>query len=239
MHRHTQTDTQADSKAWDRIQAVAQGVVPLTDPIAEPGRLYIANRGLGGTLADLPDPAVFGFHSGLEYRDDNRRLVGVFPGVVGRVQRLDGATVCLHRTYLATDGRKADVPGSAKKMMPPIYQGATQGSAIRLFPARDVIGVTEGLETAFAVRLGTKMPVWATGTAGGMAVLQLPIEIRTVNIWADKDRSGTGQRAAESLAQRLVKEGRIVRIMTPPGAIPDGSKSLDWLDVWNSQRGQS
>ncbi|MBF0400649.1 MAG: toprim domain-containing protein, partial [Magnetococcales bacterium] len=234
MHRHTQTDTQADSKALDRMQAVAQGVVSMNHPTA---RSYLINRGMEAILNDLPDPAVIGFHPKLAYWYEGQ-LLGNFPANVAKIQNLAGATVALHRTYLSENGTKADVP-EPKKITTPICQGATRGAAVRLYHAEDTLSVAEGIETSFAVRLGTGEPVWSTINAGGMAALQLPIKIRTVNIWADKDRSGTGQRAAESLAQRLVKEGRIVRIVTPSGAIPDGSKSLDWLDVWNSQRGQS
>ena len=209
----------------------------MSDQIAKPYRQYLENRGLGAILNDLPDPATIGFHPGLEYWLD-RQLVGVFPAQVARVQNLDGATVSLHRTYLAPGGQKANVP-EPKKLMPPVYRGATQGAAIRLYPAMETLSVAEGLETALAVRLGTGQPVWATGTANGMATLQLPSEIRIVNVWADLDLSGTGQRSAATLAQRLAREGRIVRILTPPGAIPDGAKSLDWLDIWNRERGLS
>ena len=223
-------------KAWERIQAVAQGVVPLDHPTAGPFRLYMGHRGLAAIMTDMPDPTALGFHPGLEYWQD-RHLVGVFPAMVARVQRLAENTVTLHRTYLSPDGTKANV-SEPKKIMTPIYQGATMGGAIRLYQAGDILGVAEGIENALAVRLATGMPVWATGTAGGMESLLLPTEIRTVHVWADLDRSGTGQRAAESLAQRMTLEGRTVRIHTPQGAILDGSKGIDWLDVWNAERGQ-
>ena len=225
-----------DHKAWERIQTIAQGVVLLDHPTARPFRLYMGHRGLAAIMTDLPGPRELGFHAGLEYRDDNRQLVGRFPGFVGRVQRLDGTTVCLHRTYLSPDGHKADVL-EPKKLMVPVHRGATQGAAIRLYPAVDTLSIAEGLETCLAVRVGTGEPVWSSISAGGMAALQLPATIRNVNVWADLDRSGIGQRAAESLAHRLVREGRTVRILTPPGPIPDGAKSIDWLDILNSDRG--
>ena len=230
-----QTTPPHNQKAWDRIQAVAQGVVPLDDLTAGPFRLYMGHRGLAAIMTDLPGPTVLGFHPGLSYWHDSQSA-GAFPAMVARVQNLDKATVCLHRTYLSSDGHKANVP-EAKKLMVPVHRGATQGAAIRLYSAVDTLSIAEGLETCLAVRLGTGDPVWSTISAGGMEALQLPATIRNVNIWADLDRSGIGQRAAESLAHRLVREGRTVCILTPPGAIPDGAKSIDWLDILNSERG--
>jgi hypothetical protein len=229
------TLSQDAEQVWGRFKAIAQRVVALDHPIAETARRYLFNRGLVDIMRDLPDPAVFGFHPDLDYRY-KQNVVMVFPGLVARVQASNGQTVCLHRTYLSEDGSKASVP-EAKKLTSPIYQGAVSGAAIRLYPAGEVLSIAEGVETSFAVRLGTLQPVWSTISSGGMETLQLPTEIRTVNIWCDLDRSGAGQRAAESLARRLSLEGRVVRIMTPPGEIPDNAKSVDWLDILNKERG--
>ena len=229
--------TTANPKTWKRIQSVAQGVVQLDHPTAEPIRRYLINRGLADILNDLPDPAVLGSHPALEYWQD-RQLIGMFPAQMARVQAPNGATATMHRTYLTDDGHKAPVT-DPKKIMTPIYQGATQGAAIRLYQADDILGVAEGVETALAVRLATRMPVWAAVTAGGLEHLLLPNSIRTVHVWADLDRSGTGQKSAEVLAKRLTMEGRTVFIHCPPGPIPDGAKGVDWLDIWSSERCQS
>ena len=228
------TRSQDAEQVWRRLKAIAQRVVSLDHPIAEIARRYLLNRGLVDIMRDLPDPAVFGFHPDLDYRH-KQNVVMVFPGLVARVQASNGRTVCLHRTYLSEEGTKANVP-EPKKLTSPIYQGAVSGAAIRLYPAGETLSIAEGVETCFAVRLGTGQPVWSTITAGGMETLQLPAEIRTVNIWRDFDRSGAGQRAAESLARRLTLEGRVVRIMTPPGPIQNGCKGLDWLDIWNREQ---
>ncbi|MBF0401220.1 MAG: toprim domain-containing protein [Magnetococcales bacterium] len=228
------TWSQDTEQVWRRLKAIAQRVVPLDHPTAETARRYLFNRGLVDIMRDLPDPAVFGFHPDLDYRY-KQNVVMVFPGLVARVQSSNDQTVCLHRTYLSEEGTKASVP-EVKKLTSPIYQGAVSGAAIRLYPAGEVLSIAEGIESCFAVRLGTLQPVWSTISAGGMETLQLPTEIRTVNIWCDLDRSGAGQRAAESLARRLTLEGRVVRIMTPPGPIQNECKGLDWLDIWNRER---
>ncbi|MEO5364637.1 MAG: toprim domain-containing protein [Magnetococcus sp. DMHC-8] len=225
--------------AFDKLLAVAQGLVSLNHPTAGPARNYFENRGLVAIMDDLPDPAVIGFHPSLPYWHEGR-LVGFFPVLVARIQALSGGTVTLHRTFLTADGCKADVPGSVKKIMSPVLGGATQGAAIRLFrPTGSTLHIAEGIEKCFAVRLAMKLAAWSSITAGGMAAMRLPDQIRNVKIWADLDRSGVGQRAAESLAKRLAGEGRTVHVLTPPGQIPDGAKSLDWLDIWNHERGVS
>ena len=50
-------------------------------------------------------------------------------------------------------------------------------------------------------------------------------------IWADLDRSLTGQSKAMALAARLADSGLEVAIATPSGLIAKGSKGIDWNDV--------
>jgi putative DNA primase/helicase len=128
----------------------------------------------------------------------------------------------LHRTYLTPDGHKAPVP-TPKKLMSPALPGATRGAAIRLLPAGATLAVSEGIETALAVHLGTGLPVWATICAQGMAALVVPDTVRLVVIGADHDAPGL--QAAKALARRMLAEGRRVKIVTPdtPGA--------DWADT--------
>ena len=228
------TRSQDAEQVWRRLKAIAQRVVALDHPTAETARRYLFNRGLADIMRDMPDPTVFGFHPDLDYQH-KQNVVMVFPGLVARVQASNGQTVCLHRTYLSEEGFKANAP-EPKKLTSSVYQGAVSGAAIRLYPAGETLSIAEGIETCLAVRLGTGQPVWSTITAGGMETLQLPDKIRTVNIWCDLDRSGAGQKAAESLASRLTLEGRVVRIMIPPGPIQNGCKGLDWLDIWNLER---
>jgi putative DNA primase/helicase len=225
-----------DQKAWARMQAIAMAIAPWADPAAAPARNYLEWRGLAGVMEDLPDPATVGFHPDLPYWHEGRH-VGRYPAIVARVQRIDGATMGLHCTYLSDDGAKAEVP-EVKKLTPALWRGAYVGAAARLYQVDgDALHLTEGIETAFAVRLGSGGPVWACLTAGALEAVQLPRDVRDVYIWEDLDVSGTGQKAAHALADRLTDEGRSVRVMLPPGAIPEGAKGLDWLDVW-MQRGR-
>jgi putative DNA primase/helicase len=111
---------------------------------------------------------------------------------------------------------------AVKKLMPTAIPGATRGGAIRLYPPSETLAVTEGIETALAVRLATGLPVWSTICAGGMERLIVPAEVRLVVICADHDTAGLD--AALALARRLLAARRRVKILTPdiPGA--------DWAD---------
>lgn len=57
-------------------------------------------------------------------------------------------------------------------------------------------------------------------------------QIRTVLVFADKDKSGAGQLSADRIARRLRNEGRKVKIVLPSMAIPQGIKGVDFLDQY-------
>ena len=106
--------------------------------------------------------------------------------------------------------------------MSPVVPRATNGGAIRLYAPDETLAVTEGIETALAVRCATGLPVWATSSAGGMARLIIPPAVRLVVICADHDPQGI--KAARELARRLLREQRRVKML-----IPDTPGS-DWAD---------
>jgi len=107
--------------------------------------------------------------------------------------------------------------------MSPAVPRATNGGAIRLYAPDETLAVTEGIETALAVRVATGLPLWATYSAGGMARLIVPPDVRLVIICADHDPAGLD--AARTLARRLLTEQRRVKMLIPdrPGA--------DWADL--------
>lgn len=194
---------------------------------------YLESRGI-----PLPTPPLtLRLHPGLEYWHwpegaKRSQLVGVYPAMLARVQHLEHGLVALHRTYLEVDGNrviKARVP-SPKKLTKPVYEGAVNGGAIRLWlrTPTGCLALAEGIETAVAVYLATQHPVWACVSAGGLEAVQIPKEIREILIAADNDNAGL--EAAHNLAHRLALTGARVRVATPPKA---GS---DWLDVWQAER---
>lgn len=185
----------------------------------DPVIAYLRQRGIAIQLADFP--AVLRYHPRLVYRHgDGHRTY--HPAMLARVDDPSGRAVTLHRTYLTLDGHKAEV-SSPKKLMSPATPGTTRGGAIRLYTAGETLAITEGIETALAVRLATDLPVWASICAGGMERLIVSAEVRLVVICADNDPAGLD--AARTLARRLLVEQCRVKILTPdtPGA--------DWADL--------
>jgi len=215
----------------EALNRVWQQSLDPTDRRATPLRAYLSRRGLSGTELDS---RVVRFHPALGYwkkNDHNEiELAGRFPAMVALVTDAYGAPVTVHRTYLTPDGRKAPVPAPKKLMGYPGHR--LIGGAIRLFAPGPVLGVAEGIETALAVHLRTGMPVWSAVSANLLERLEPPAQTSLVVVWADRDRSGTGEAAAIRLRERLLRREISVAVHLPPGTIPAGAKGVDWADVW-------
>lgn len=204
----------------------------LSNPQAEPARLYLARRGLS-----LKVPDTLRFHPELGYYADNR-LVAHYPALIAQLTGQGGEAVTIHRTYLTPDGRKAPVDAPKKLMRHPVARQLT-GGAVRLVPIGRRLAVTEGIETALAVIEATGLPAWATGNAYLLETFMPPPGVEQVLVFADKDRpskqhpSGHGQEAARTLVTRLWGMGIRAGAIAPAIDIPDGRKGVDWLDVFD------
>jgi putative DNA primase/helicase len=214
-----------NERALAALQRVWRESLPGEHPDADPLRRYLSHRGLG----QIAIPSGIRFHPRLAYHHEGER-VGEFPAMLAHVLAPDGQSVTIHRTYLTAEGRKAAPVWKgehleAKKLMPAVVEGASMGGSIRLYEAGPVLAVAEGIETALSVHLDTGLPTWAAVSAGGLSRLVVPDFVREVVIAADRDTSGTGQRAALRLAMRLIGEGRQARVAFPPR---EGS---DWNDL--------
>jgi len=162
----------------------------------------------------VPSSNAIKMHRSLRYYDDGQ-LIGEFPAMVGLVTNSHGKKVSLHVTYLNKDGSgKADVR-SPKKLVAPT---GSPDARIELYPVNGVVlGVAEGIETAIAAHKLYDIPVWATINANGMREFIPPPNVKYVWVFADKDRSYTGQAAAYHLAMKLTKSGYKVRVIIPKG----------------------
>ena len=120
-----------------------------------------------------------------------------------------------------------------KKKWNPIRPNATNGAAIRLGPPAKTIAITEGVETAMAVRYVTKLSTWTTGDTNGMKNFEIPDEVKNVLIWADNDKNDAGINAAKALHKKLMRKGIIPTILLPE--CEDSRRSKDWLDVLNEE----
>lgn len=151
------------------------------------------------------------------------------PAMVGVFVAPDCTRVCIHRTYLDPGGSgKADIE-PAKKFSRVLYPGALRGAAIRLRAPATILGVAEGIETAEAAFQATGTPVWAIGSSTVMPYFVPPRVARQVDIWADNDRNGVGQKSAATLALNLFDAGIAVRVLIPP------HPGIDWLDILNQE----
>lgn len=176
------------------------------------------SRYLRRRIGDVAIPARIRFHPSLPYQHDDGRITK-HPAMLARVQRADEKGVALHRTYLTTNGSKADV-SSPKK----ILGSLPPASAVRLFEVSECLGVAEGIETALAAFVRFGVPTWAAISAGGLEKWLPPVGVKRVIVFGDNDLSGTGQVAAWALAKKLIASGveAEVRIPEQPGT--------DWAD---------
>jgi putative DNA primase/helicase len=207
-----------DKAQREKLERLWKAAKPLTGK--DTASSYLAARGV--SLETYP--TMLRFLPYLEYWDKDV-LLSLFPALIARVDHPHYGLVALHRTYLHNDGkRKAELEPS-RKLTRPIFEGATRGAAIRLFEATERLAVSEGIETALAVYKATRWPVWSCVSAVGLEHVIIPEAVREVIICADHDRAGKG--AANSLARRLLREGKHVRVAVPP------LEGMDWLDVLN------
>jgi putative DNA primase/helicase len=199
-----------------RIAQIQAQCVPLV--AGDPVTLYLKGRGFRGVW---PLPQVLRLHRGLTYWEGSRE-VGVFPAMVAAVTAPDGRVVALHRTYLTRAGRKAEVP-TVKKLTG--TAGPLAGACIALHkPARGVLGIAEGIETALAAWCASGVPTVAAYCAGNLAAWHWPGNVQRLVIFADADKAG--REAADTLRARALQGGLRAEVLTPS---TDGA---DWCDVW-------
>ena len=206
------TNAQRNNQMWAETVAVTEG-----DPVA----LYLRNRGLAG-----PVPECLRLHRRAIYWGEGER--STHPAMIAPLIGPDGRLLALHRTYLTSGGKKANV-ATVKKVTSAV--GPLIGACIPLFQPKDgVIGVAEGIETATAANLASGVPTVAAYSASTLAGYVWPLELRCLVIFADADSAGAD--AAEKLRQRARAAGLAVLVKTP--STPDD----DWCDVW-ARRGSA
>lgn len=176
---------------------------------------YLASRGLEVAPGLL-------WATGVDYRDDGK-VVGQYAAMLAPITR-KGEWQTFHVTYLSR-GRKASVP-SPRKVLP---GGPISGGGVALYPAADIMGVAEGIETAIAAKMLFDCPTHAAISATGMAKWDAPDEAKEVHIFADNDANFAGIAAAWALAHRLKLRGVEPVVHLPPAL-------GDWNDVLLAQR---
>lgn len=222
-------------KAYGKIRDAWTNSLPLR---GTPAEKYLAQRGIWKQNM----PPSLRAHAGLKYWDkEAKKLTGPYPCLIAPIKDKDGRIISLHRIFLTEEGGKANV-AEPKKMM--TLAGDVRGAAIKLFPAADVLGVAEGIETALAAYAISRMPMWSCVSSTLLTLVDIPASVRKVVIWADLDRKPApnpatpraklqpaGQSAALTLAKRLRAEGREVEICVPNVPTPVGVDSVAFLEA--------
>lgn len=193
-------------RVWSETEAVHKG-----DPVWK----YL-NRRLGLDVV----PASLRYHPALAYKHDDGEI-SHHPAMVAAVTYPDGRGATLHRTYLAGDGRKANVT-AVKKLMP---GKPLQTACIKLGGYSDALGIAEGIETALAASMRFGVPVWSCVSSGLMEQWEPPAGIKRVIVFGDNDPKFAGQAAAYRIAHRLAVKNISVEVF-----IPENSGE-DWADV--------
>jgi replicative DNA helicase len=227
-HHHSSERSGKAGKTFNWKQ-IWENAVPVNDESANPIRRYLNNRGL------RPEnlPPSLRCHPGLEYWEQNAEgawiKIGEYPALIALVNDEAGNPVGILRIYLSAEGTKASVSNLKKAL------GSISGGGILLGERGKIMHVAEGVETSLAVRQSINQSVTSTVSAPGMQALKIPSFSKELHIWSDKDPNEAGMNAALELAKRVAKEGVKVFIHIPPGPIPEGQKSLDWLDILNAK----
>jgi putative DNA primase/helicase len=168
------------------------------------------------------------------------------PSMVAPVTGVGGEVVGLHLTHLERSGklwRKAemDTPKRCR-----LIGETISGGAVRLGDPCELLGLTEGIETALAVHEDFGVRCWAALGTSGITGWQPPEGVRRVVVFADHDASHAGQLAAYRLASRLEGEGTPCIVLLPdaPGDFLDSHnrapvpRAVDWMEIlWERRKG--
>ena len=160
-----------------------------------------------------------------------------YPAMVVPVKSPRGQIVGAHRTYLIENelGHVGKIDHEHDKMLTGSFEDAYIGSRIELGgPAGDAIGIAEGIETALAVN-AMYAHCWSVLNTAGMQSFIPPEGVKTVYVFADNDKSKSGQFAAYKCKERLTELGFEVKCYLPRPNSTDGNfegKSFDWLDYY-------
>ncbi len=195
-----------DKIAWAR--KVWSECRPAADTLVE---TYLQSRNIKSTRLPLGMPPTIRFHPSLRHTDAEIS----FPVMVAAVQNGQGRLTGIHRTFLRPDGKGKALVAGPKKMA-----GIVWGGAIRLCPASFTLGIAEGIETALSVTLAAELPVWAAGSLGNMAALDLPPVVKDLVLCVDADGDQDALAGTIKKAKLFhAAHGRRVRVAQPPGGM--------------------
>lgn len=192
---HHPPRTPAPSGSSEAARRLWRMTQPLIGNIAE---AYLRGRG----ITDLRQTANLRFHPNCYWRPEDAGPTQAWPAMIAAVTDHDGRTTGVHRTWLAPDGSgKAPVDPPRKAM------GDLLGHAVRFGDAQDVMAAGEGIETILSLRQALHtMPMVSALSAGHLAAILFPPQLRRLYIVRDNDPAG------DSARDRLVDRAQEVGI---------------------------
>jgi hypothetical protein len=166
---------------------------------------YLRGRG----ITNLRDTGALRFHPNCYHRGEGEDQTETWPAMIAAVTDLKGKVTGLHRTWLARDGGgKAPVDTQRKAM------GELLGHAVRFGGTTEVMAAGEGIETVLSLRQALpKMPMVAALSAGHLAAIHFPADLRRLYIVRDNDPAGDGAR--DSLIARTHEAGIEALTLSP------------------------
>jgi hypothetical protein len=209
--------TPANQNDYNPAASIRRIVAGLTPILGSPGERYLRDtRGIDTTaIADLLQRTdAIGWNPSVYFNEPGHPLHGQKLGcIVGIMTNPATAqpTGAISRTYIDKDLNKI---GKAKTL-------GEGGGVVRLSRDEDTLEglfLAEGLETALAAAAHTMLaarPIWSTGSDAAMRTFPVLAGIGCLNIIADNDAKGAGERAARDAAERWLDAGREVRIIRP------------------------
>jgi len=185
---------QADTATTTKALSVWHAAVGVANT---PVETYLAARGC------LPAPAI-SLTGVLRFHPKCPMGGQKVPAMVSLMRdALTGEPTGIHRTALADDG-------SAKRVMPngmpaKMMFGRAKGAVAMLNNSASVMGIAEGIETAFSAQKLFEIPVWACMSAQGIAGFPAIHGLDHLIVFADHDKAGIV--AAQTCAARMVSAG--------------------------------
>ncbi|RDD62630.1 DUF7146 domain-containing protein [Ferruginivarius sediminum] len=193
-----------NSEAARRIWREAE---PAPDTLVQS---YLEARGIR-----LNPPPSLRFAPALRYPFSGIEL----PAMVAAIQGPDRKLTGVHRTFLRVDGT-----GKANVQQPKLSLGPQGKGAIRLARAGEVLGLAEGIEDALSAMQMFGIPCWCAISAGRLAKVALPDEVRHVHIFADHGEPGI--KAAHEAVEAYTRQRRKVTLRLPPDGFADWNEVL-------------
>jgi putative DNA primase/helicase len=153
-----------------------------------------------------------------------------WPALIARVLSADGKRALqLQCVLLTPEGRKA--PLEEAKIT--TRGDFPMGGAVRLTPAAEEMGISEGVETALSCAKLFGIPTWAALDAHHLEHWEPPPECKLLHIYSDNDGPPyfTGETSAWVLRRRIARGQKVKVILHTPDEV-----KTDWNDVHQRRR---